>query len=107
MDSQWSSGGLTQLGEATAASTKRQLGIAVEPDEIVVTPGGKPIIFFAMLALIEPGDEVLCPNPGFPIYESMIRFAGGRPVLMGCARTAISTLSGKKSSPRSHPGPEW
>src|SRR5207302_5487072 len=50
------------------------------PSEVVVVPGGKPIIFFAMLALIEEGDEVIYPNPGFPIYESMIDFVGGKAV---------------------------
>ena len=47
---------------------------------VVVTPGGKPVMFFVILALVDPGDEVLYPNPGFPIYESMIRFIGGVPV---------------------------
>jgi aspartate/methionine/tyrosine aminotransferase len=49
-------------------------------NEVVVVPGGKPILFFTMLALIEEGDEVLYPNPGFPIYESMINFMGGKAV---------------------------
>ncbi len=49
-------------------------------DEVVVVPGGKPIIFFTMMALVEPGDEVIYPNPGFPIYESMINFVGGKAV---------------------------
>ena len=56
--------------------------IPVTSDNIVVTPGGKPVMFFAMLALIDNGDEVLYPNPGFPIYESMINFTGGVPVPM-------------------------
>ena len=50
------------------------------PTSVVVTPGAKPIMFYAMLALVEPGDEVIVPDPGFPIYESMARFAGGTPV---------------------------
>ena len=50
------------------------------PEMVVVTPGGKPIMFFAILALVDEGDEVLYPNPGFPIYESMIHFIGGKPV---------------------------
>ena len=58
----------------------RTRGISVDPSQVAVVPGGKPIIFFPMLALIEPGDEVIYPNPGFPIYESMIRFLGGAPV---------------------------
>jgi aspartate/methionine/tyrosine aminotransferase len=55
-------------------------GIAAGPEHVCVVPGGKPIIFFPMLALIEEGDEVIYPNPGFPIYESMVRFLGGVPV---------------------------
>ena len=57
-------------------------GISVNGDNVVITPGGKPIMFFIMLALVDYGDEVLYPNPGFPIYESMISFAGGVPVPM-------------------------
>jgi aspartate/methionine/tyrosine aminotransferase len=75
--------GLPQLREAIAEHTARQLGIPVDPGEVVVTPGGKPIMFFTILALADPGDEVLYPNPGFPIYESMIDFVGGRPVPYG------------------------
>jgi aspartate/methionine/tyrosine aminotransferase len=73
-------GGLPQLREAVAEDVARRRGIRVDPNEVVITPGAKPILFFATLALVEPGDEVLYPNPGFPIYESMIRFVGGRPV---------------------------
>jgi len=54
--------------------------LPVSPDEVVVVPGGKPIIFYTILALIDPGDEVIYPNPGFPIYESMIRYVNGVPV---------------------------
>jgi len=72
--------GLPELREAVAAYICRTRGIRVGPEHVAVTPGGKPIIFFPMLALIEPGDEVIYPNPGFPIYESMIRFSGGVPV---------------------------
>jgi aspartate/methionine/tyrosine aminotransferase len=54
--------------------------VAVEPERVVITPGAKPIIFFAALALLEPGDEAIVPDPGFPIYESMVRFAGATPV---------------------------
>jgi aspartate/methionine/tyrosine aminotransferase len=59
------------------ASTRR---LPVEPDQVVVVPGGKPVIFFSILALIEEGDEVIYPNPGYPIYESMINFAGAKAV---------------------------
>jgi len=75
--------GLPQLREAAAANVARHLGISVDPSEVVITPGGKPIMFFAILALVEDGDEVLYPNPGFPIYESMIRFVGGKEVPYG------------------------
>ena len=72
--------GLPQLREAVAEDVARRRGIRVDPNEVVITPGAKPILFFAILALVERGDEVLYPNPGFPIYESMIRFVGGQPV---------------------------
>lgn len=72
--------GLPELRKAIAEYISRTRKIDVVPDEVVVTPGGKPIIFFPILALIEEGDEVIYPNPGFPIYESMINFAGGKAV---------------------------
>jgi aspartate aminotransferase len=72
--------GLPELREAIAAYVSRTRGIAVGPEHISVVPGGKPIIFFTLLALLEPGDEVIYPNPGFPIYESMIRFLGAKAV---------------------------
>jgi aspartate/methionine/tyrosine aminotransferase len=71
-----------ELREAIAAHVQRTRGVAVGPDQVVVTPGGKPIIFFTLLALVQQGDEVIFPNPGFPIYESMIRYVGARPVPM-------------------------
>jgi aspartate aminotransferase len=74
------SAGLPKLREAVAHDAGHRRGVKVDPSEVVVVPGGKPIIFFAMLALIEEGDEVIYPNPGFPIYESMIDFAGGKAV---------------------------
>ena len=74
--------GIPQLREAIAADVSESRGVAVNPGQVVVTPGGKPIMFFAILALVEDGDEVLLPNPAFPIYESMVRFAGGRPVFV-------------------------
>ncbi|HXK03308.1 MAG TPA: pyridoxal phosphate-dependent aminotransferase [Verrucomicrobiae bacterium] len=72
--------GLPELREAIAAHVSRTRGISVGAQHVSVVPGGKPIIFFPMLALLEPGDEVIYPNPGFPIYESMIRFSGAKPV---------------------------
>lgn len=74
------SAGLAELREAVAEDAGRRRGIQIDPSEVVITPGAKPVYFFAILALIEPDDEVLYPDPGFPIYESMIRFAGGKPV---------------------------
>ena len=74
------SAGLLQLREAVAEDAGRRRGIRIDPAEVVVTPGAKPIYFFAILALVEPDDEVLYPDPGFPIYESMVRFVGGQPV---------------------------
>ena len=72
--------GIPELREAIAADVACSRGIEVSPEQVVVTPGGKPIMFFAILALVENGDEVLLPNPAFPIYESMVNFVGGRPV---------------------------
>jgi aspartate aminotransferase len=74
--------GQPDLREAIAAHVSRTRGIDVGPQHVSVVPGGKPIIFFPMLALLEPGDEVIYPNPGFPIYESMIRFLGATPIAM-------------------------
>ena len=72
--------GIEPLREAIANDVRSRKGIDASPDRVVVTPGAKPIIFYAVLAAVESGDEVIYPDPGFPIYESMIRFAGGRPV---------------------------
>jgi len=74
------SAGFSELRQAIAEEVGRTRGVNVTPDEVVVVPGGKPIIFFSILALIDEGDEVIYPNPGFPIYESMIRYVGGRAV---------------------------
>ena len=74
------SAGIPELREAIAEEISRTRGIEVNPNQVVVTPGGKPIMFFAILALCEPGDEVVYPNPGFPIFESMINFTGATPV---------------------------
>ena len=77
------SAGLPQLREAVAKYTTAYAGIPVDPSEVVITPGGKPIMFFVILALAQRGDEVLYPNPGFPIYESMINFVGAKAVPYG------------------------
>jgi aspartate aminotransferase len=74
--------GLPQLRQAVSGYLKRWRGLDIDPGRVIVTPGGKPIMFFAILALINPGDEVIYPDPGFPIYESMVRFVGGRAVAM-------------------------
>jgi len=74
------SAGLPDLRQAIGEEVSRSRGVAVDADEVVVVPGGKPIIFFTMLALIDRGDEVLYPNPGFPIYESMIEYLGGKAI---------------------------
>jgi len=74
--------GIPELREAIAEYLSESRGIDVDPEEVVVTPGAKPIIFFSILACVEPGDEVMYPNPGFPIYESMINFVGAKPVPM-------------------------
>jgi len=74
------SAGLPELREAIAQDSTRRRGVRATPEMVVVTPGAKPILFFVILALVDEGDEVLYPNPGFPIYESMIRYIGGIPV---------------------------
>ena len=74
--------GLNELRERIAQEVSETRGISVSGDNVVVTPGAKPIMFFSMLALVDSGDEVLVPNPGFPIYESMVNFVGGVPVPM-------------------------
>jgi aspartate aminotransferase len=84
LDDGWTHYGPTQgypeLREAVADYVSRTRRIRVGPQHVAIVPGGKPIIFFSMLALLEPGDEVIYPNPGFPIYESMIRTLGATPV---------------------------
>jgi len=74
------SAGIPPFREAIAAEVAESRDIEVHPDQVVVVPGGKPIMFFVILALCEEGDEVIYPNPGFPIYESMINFVGATPV---------------------------
>jgi len=72
--------GIAQVRETVAEYVSKTRNISVDPDEVVVTPGAKPIMSFVMLALVDEGDEVIYPNPGYPIYESMINFTGGTPV---------------------------
>jgi aspartate/methionine/tyrosine aminotransferase len=72
--------GIPELREAIAEYVAKTRQIEVSADEVVVTPGAKPIMFFSILASVNPGEEVMYPNPGFPIYESMIKFVGAKPV---------------------------
>jgi len=72
--------GLLELRESIAAYISRTRNIKVGPQNVCVVPGGKPIMYFAIVALLESGDEAIYPNPGFPIYESMIKFQGAKPV---------------------------
>jgi len=74
--------GIPELKVTIAEYLSESRGIDVDQEEVVVTPGAKPIIFFSILACVESGDEVMYPNPGFPIYESMINFVGAKPVPM-------------------------
>jgi aspartate aminotransferase len=72
--------GLPEFRQAIADDVSQLRGIQVHPDQVVVVPGGKPIMFFTIMALAEPGDEVIYPNPGFPIFESVVNFVGATPV---------------------------
>ena len=72
--------GLPELRQAVARNSREVRGIDTDWEQVVVTPGAKPIMFYVLLAIAEPGAEVIYPNPGFPIYESMIEFSGA-----GCA----------------------
>jgi len=74
------SAGLMELREVIAQYVSETRRVNVAPDEVVVVPGGKPIIFFSVLAFAEEGDEIIYPNPGFPIYESMINYVGAKAV---------------------------
>ncbi|MCK4386436.1 MAG: aminotransferase class I/II-fold pyridoxal phosphate-dependent enzyme, partial [candidate division Zixibacteria bacterium] len=74
------SAGLMEAREAVAKYVSQTRGIEVNPEEVVITPGGKPVMFFAILALIDPGDEIIYPIPAYPIYESVVNFVGGKPV---------------------------
>src|SRR5205809_4413963 len=74
------SAGLMELREVIARHVSETRRVNVTPDEVVVVPGGKPIIFFSILTLAEDGDEIIYPNPGFPIYESMINYVGAKAV---------------------------
>ena len=72
--------GFLELREAIAQHVSETRGIPADPAEVVITPGAKPVMFFVILAVVEPGSEVLIPDPGFPIYASMVRFVGATPI---------------------------
>jgi aspartate/methionine/tyrosine aminotransferase len=74
--------GIPELREAVAADTLKRRGAKIDPENIMIMPGGKPTMFFAVMMFAEPGAEIIYPNPGFPIYESVIRYAGATPVPM-------------------------
>src|SRR4029078_7446706 len=74
------SAGMTELREVIAQHVSETRRVNVTPDEVVVVPGAQPVISFCILALAEEGDEVIYPNPGFPIYESMINYVGAKAV---------------------------
>ena len=74
------SAGLPDARKVFAEFITTDRGVEVKPENIVITPGAKPILFFSILALVNEGDEVIYPNPGFPIYESVINFVGAKPV---------------------------
>ena len=74
------SAGLPELRQTIAGYISQTRGVKVTSDEVVVVPGGKPVIFFTILALVDEGDEIIYPNPGFPIYQSMIDYMGGSAV---------------------------
>jgi aspartate/methionine/tyrosine aminotransferase len=72
--------GVRALREATAAHVKKTRGIDVDPDEVIILPGAKPAIGYSLMSYVNPGDEVIYPSPGFPIYESWVTYLGGTPV---------------------------
>src|SRR5207245_4897767 len=74
------SAGVIELREAISRYLKERRGVRADPDQVIVTPGAKPIMFYALLALLDEGDEAIYPDPGFPIYSSMIAFASARGV---------------------------
>src|SRR2546421_8174708 len=91
--------GILPLREAVAADLHKRFAVSVSPDEIMILPGGKPTMFMSILLFGEPGVEILYPDPGFPIYRSMIEFTGAKPVPVpireenGFAFSAAETLN--------------
>ncbi len=74
--------GIVECREAVAADIMARRGVTIDPDQVMIVPGGKVTMFFAILMFGEPGTEIIYPNPGFPIYESVINFTGSKPVPM-------------------------
>ena len=72
--------GLPVLRDAIARYVSRTRGIDVSPDEVIVTPGGKPVIYYTILAILDRGDEAIIPDPSYPIYESVVRYVGATPI---------------------------
>ena len=91
--------GIPQLREAVAADLHKRYGVNVSPDEVMIMPGGKPTMFMSILMFGEPGAEIMYPDPGFPIYRSMIEYTGAKPIPIpireenGFAFSAEETLS--------------
>jgi aspartate/methionine/tyrosine aminotransferase len=73
-------GGIMEARESTARFVSARLGVEVAPTEVVLVPGSKNVLLFALLALVEPGDEVIYPDPGYPVYHSLVNFVGAKPV---------------------------
>jgi hypothetical protein len=93
-------GGAARAARGDRQARRRDARVPVAPEEVVVTPGAKPIMFFTIMALIGEGDEVIYPNPGFPIYESVINFVGGVPVPIPLREEAASASTWTCSSSR-------
>lgn len=74
------SAGLPEARAAFAEAAGKQRGVKIAPENVIITPGAKPVLFYGILSLVDPGDEVIYPNPGFPIYESVINYVGAKPV---------------------------
>jgi aspartate aminotransferase len=94
--------GLPELREAIAGSVRAR-GLSVDPENVLVTSGSTPMIFCTLVALIEPGDEVLVPDPAYPIYESAVRFARGRPVRYRADRSLRGGLDPEEVARRISP----
>ncbi|BAS28664.1 aspartate aminotransferase [Limnochorda pilosa] len=97
------SAGIRPLREAVAAEIARTRGVPTDPEEVVIAPGAKPILFHSLMAIAGPGDEVVYPNPGFPIYESVIRLAGATPVPLPLREEAAFSFTAEDLATRVGP----